>query len=75
MLITTIILVVLLNGGNNEKDEEEERDEKEGVLPSIGEIVCEYIVSDPNKNTKILSDDFIKNSKFQMKGIEMTNIL
>jgi len=66
LLITAIILVVLLNGGHNEKEEKEERDEGEGVLSSIGEIICEYIVSDPNKNTKILSDDFIKNSKFQI---------
>ena len=46
LLITIIILVVLLSGGNDSKEEGEKE------LPSIGEIICEYLVLDSEKNTK-----------------------
>ena len=63
-IITVILIVVSLGGSKDEK--EGGKEEKDEILPSIGEITCEYIVKEFDKNIPILGKDFEKKTAFQI---------
>ena len=58
IVILIIILVIYLSS--------EKKSEEEQLLPTIGEIICEYEIKDTDFNTVILGNDFIKKTNFDI---------
>ena len=68
IIITAIIFAVLLTkkGNDEEKKDEEQTDKKEIDKEKIGEIICQFNTKNENQETKILGDEFINNSQFDI---------
>ena len=58
IVLLILILVIILSSGNKKEEEQ--------LLPTIGELICEYEIKDENHNTVILSYDFIKKTNFDI---------
>ena len=81
ILLLGVIITLLLKGNDKEKDEngdgDEDEDEKEIIPTVLGEINCVFELEE-NINIKILSDEFEKNSSFDIfidkEKIEYTKV-
>ena len=65
LTIITVILIVVSFGGSKDEEEGGKEEKKDEILPSIGEITCEYIVKEFDKNIPILGKDFEKKRHFK----------
>ena len=64
LLFAIIIIIIIITSKSNKKDDIDDDDIP--TMPVIGEINCLYEIQTINRDTQLLSDEFNKNSNFDI---------